>query len=235
MDQIKTGKLIAKLRKEKGMTQQQLADIVGINYRSVSKWETGQTMPDIANIDLLGQIFGVTSDEILKGKLNSDKTKSKKKYFLLLIPIIIIAVVIGIIIYRNNESETYSLHSSHENDYYVEGKVIINNKDIIILINKIWFRDKDFNKINIKEYSYQLILNDAVLYGYGISKGKKLDQILTIKELLDNFNMSCNDKMKFDKTVYLNNNLILKLMLIDENNQEINVDIVMDIVPKNDN
>ena len=80
MDQIKTGKLIAKLRKEKGMTQQELADIFNINYRSVSKWETGKTMPDISNIDLLSEIFNVTSDELLKGELNNQKSSPKRRF-----------------------------------------------------------------------------------------------------------------------------------------------------------
>ena len=41
MEQIKTGKFIAELRKEKGMTQEQLGDRLGVNSRSVSRWENG--------------------------------------------------------------------------------------------------------------------------------------------------------------------------------------------------
>ena len=46
MDQIKIGKFISELRKEKGMTQEQLAVKLGVTQKSVSRWETGKIMPD---------------------------------------------------------------------------------------------------------------------------------------------------------------------------------------------
>ena len=46
MDQIKIGKYIQKLRKEKELTQKQLADKFGITFQAVSKWESGETLPD---------------------------------------------------------------------------------------------------------------------------------------------------------------------------------------------
>ena len=46
MDQIQIGKFIAACRKEKGMTQAQLAEKMGVSDRAVSKWETGKNMPD---------------------------------------------------------------------------------------------------------------------------------------------------------------------------------------------
>lgn len=48
MDQIKIGKFIAKCRKEKGLTQMQLAELLSITDRAVSKWETGKSLPDSA-------------------------------------------------------------------------------------------------------------------------------------------------------------------------------------------
>ena len=47
MDQIATGKFIRELRKERGMTQQALADMLSISEKTVSKWETGKGMPEI--------------------------------------------------------------------------------------------------------------------------------------------------------------------------------------------
>ena len=47
MDQIKIGKFLAELRKEKGMTQEQLAEKFYVARRTVSRWETGSNMPDI--------------------------------------------------------------------------------------------------------------------------------------------------------------------------------------------
>lgn len=58
------GAIIAQLRKEKGMTQEQLANKLGISYQAVSKWETGISSPDISTLPLLAEIFGVNIDEL---------------------------------------------------------------------------------------------------------------------------------------------------------------------------
>ena len=47
MDQIKIGKYLQELRKEKGLTQEQLAEHVGVARRTISRWETGSNMPDL--------------------------------------------------------------------------------------------------------------------------------------------------------------------------------------------
>ena len=45
MDQIKIGKFIAELRKNKNLTQEQLGELLGVNNRTISRWETGKNMP----------------------------------------------------------------------------------------------------------------------------------------------------------------------------------------------
>lgn len=66
MEQKETlGKRIAALRKEKGMTQEQLAEKVGVSAQAVSKWENDISCPDITLLPLLGELFGVSVDELL--------------------------------------------------------------------------------------------------------------------------------------------------------------------------
>ena len=67
MEQIKTGKFIAELRKGKGMTQEQLGTRLGVNSRSVSRWENGHGMPDISLLLELADVLGVTVQELLEG------------------------------------------------------------------------------------------------------------------------------------------------------------------------
>lgn len=62
------GKRIAHLRKEKGLTQEELAGHMGISPQAVSKWENDQTCPDISALPKLARLFGVTVDELLEGK-----------------------------------------------------------------------------------------------------------------------------------------------------------------------
>ena len=66
-DTVKIGKRIAELRKKRDMTQFEIADRLGISYQAVSNWERGNSMPDIAKLPELAEIFGVTVDEILGG------------------------------------------------------------------------------------------------------------------------------------------------------------------------
>lgn len=68
MNQTKTGKLIAKCRKEKRLTQAKLAEKLGITDRAVSKWETGKGMPDPSVMLELCKILGITVNELLSGE-----------------------------------------------------------------------------------------------------------------------------------------------------------------------
>ena len=61
------GERIYKLRKEKSLSQEQLAETADVSRQAVSKWETGQSVPDAEKIVLLSDIFGTTTDYLLKG------------------------------------------------------------------------------------------------------------------------------------------------------------------------
>ena len=62
------GKRIASLRKDKGLKQEDLAQMLGVSGQAVSKWENDQTCPDISLLPQLAKILGVTVDELLSGK-----------------------------------------------------------------------------------------------------------------------------------------------------------------------
>lgn len=68
MDQIQIGKFIAACRREKGMTQAQLAEKMGVSDRAVSKWETGKNMPDSSiMLDLCSEL-GISVNDLLNGR-----------------------------------------------------------------------------------------------------------------------------------------------------------------------
>ena len=68
MDQIKIGRFIAAMRHERGMTQRELAEALGLSNRTISKWECGDGLPDLANILPLCDSLGITADELLHGE-----------------------------------------------------------------------------------------------------------------------------------------------------------------------
>lgn len=73
MDQAKTGKFIAAKRKEKGMTQKELANQLGIGDKAVSKWECGRGMPDNSVMLPLCGLLGINVNELLMGESLSEK------------------------------------------------------------------------------------------------------------------------------------------------------------------
>ena len=84
MDSVKVGKLILKLRKEKGMTQKELADMMYISDRTISKWERGIGYPDVSLLHELSRILGVNIEKILEGDLeanDADRGNMKKIKF----------------------------------------------------------------------------------------------------------------------------------------------------------
>lgn len=69
MDLSKTGRLISKLRLEKGFTQQQVAEKLGICAKTVSKWETGHGFPDVSLIPQLSDVFSIDISKLIDGEL----------------------------------------------------------------------------------------------------------------------------------------------------------------------
>ena len=78
MNQEKIGKFIAKIRKEKKLTQKQLAEKLGITDRAISKWENSKSMPDLALLKPLCNILDITINELLSGEyINEEKNEEK--------------------------------------------------------------------------------------------------------------------------------------------------------------
>lgn len=73
MDQIKIGRFIAQCRKEKGLTQMQLAEKLGLTDRDVSKWENGKAMPDSSIMLELCKELGITVNDLLNGEVTEMK------------------------------------------------------------------------------------------------------------------------------------------------------------------
>ena len=78
MDQIKIGRFIAKMRKEKPYTQRQLADMLGISDKTVSKWETGNGLPDVSLMMPLCDLLQISVNELLSGERLTDSEYQKK-------------------------------------------------------------------------------------------------------------------------------------------------------------
>lgn len=72
MDQVKIGNFLKELRKEKSLTQEQLAEQFGVSGRTVSRWENGNNMPDISILIELSEFYCVDIREIIDGERQSE-------------------------------------------------------------------------------------------------------------------------------------------------------------------
>ena len=120
MDQIKIGKFIAELRKNKNMTQEQLGEKLGVSFKTISKWENGRGMPELSTLKPLSEELGVSINEILSGEklkkqdyqekfeenivntlnYSNKKIKSIKHIFILLVVFILFILLTLFVLYK---------------------------------------------------------------------------------------------------------------------------------------
>ncbi len=129
LDKEKFGDFIAKLRKEQGLTQRELAERLFVSDKAVSKWERGQSLPDITMLNPLAEALEVTSAELLNCgrleenekidasqvdelvekaiELNKEPDISKRKRFKIYVICLIIGAAATYYFYKNNGAQYY--------------------------------------------------------------------------------------------------------------------------------
>lgn len=79
MDQKKIGSFLKELRKEKGITQEQLAEALNVSSRTVSRWETGSNMPDISILVDIANYYDISIPEIINGERKSETMNEEER------------------------------------------------------------------------------------------------------------------------------------------------------------
>lgn len=105
MNQFRIGKFISECRKKKGITQNELAELLGVTNRAVSKWETGICMPDAGTIPELCQILDISISDLFSGEKIMENNKDSEKFILKLVKekaerdkqLLILEILIGIL------------------------------------------------------------------------------------------------------------------------------------------
>ena len=187
MNQEKIGEFIAKLRKEKNMTQEELGNILGVTGKAVSRWETGNGVPDISIVNNVSEVLEVTTTELLNGERvtslknknldeiteNSiDFYKSKlikkfKKVLVILLSIIFALTSILLLIFYVNNYNKYQLYriSSGTSKVSLSGILSINNDRNTLVISKLNYMDNNIG--NIYNLEYELVVGGKSFYKIG--------------------------------------------------------------------
>lgn len=78
------GERLLKLRKEKKLSQEEVAEKLNVTRQTISKWETNQSMPDLDKVGPLCKLYGISTDHLLNGTDSLEKTENKNWKYLLL-------------------------------------------------------------------------------------------------------------------------------------------------------
>lgn len=236
MTEYSFGKTLAKLRKERKLTQQELADLLHVTNKTISKWETNTTAPDIDTLKRISQVLKVPVDVLLgNSKLTitdkSSKYKLTKKKLILLLALLFASIFFIYYLIANFilNTKSYSLISGDER-FTIEGNITVekNYYYLSLTVKGINVRDFDTTVINNAEYS--IILNDKIIYNYGDTSSTTLMENFSLSKYISKISINHNDKKVKNLKSILENGLILQIKYIDENDKTsiINIPVVVD-------
>lgn len=224
MNQENIGKYIKKLRKENNLSQEKLADKLGVTYQAVSKWERGLNLPDMTTLKEISNLFNVNIDDIINGE-SSKKTKYNNKVYIIVIIILIFLILIGIIYFLKNNTYSVNDITSTNNNFKVVGTFIKSNNKTNLIINRVDYKgEKDNTK-------YKKLSCDLVEIK-GNSKEKvsscKKATNSTLKGYLENVDIkmdySANNCIMFSKS-----KLTIEIQAELENNKLITYNIPLEV------
>lgn len=217
IDNEKVGKFIENLRKEKGLTQQDLADILSVSNQAVSKWEGGRNLPDIAIQRVICDTFNITMEELHAGERDIKKRNKTKKIrkenkifsiaLMCIVPVMVFFVVYFIInfralkIYYSNSQIT-----NEENSIRANLLIFKLPRKLIIFINNIYpcnYEVKDSDLLDLKLYSGNKKLLNSSMIKNDIFEIDTLTFDPNNVKLILNIKSVTGEKRKFQREVKL--------------------------------
>ena len=168
---MNVGKNIAKFRKEKNLTQEELAKKINVSSKTISSYENNRNLPTIETLLLLSQVLEVSIDEIV-GKTNKDKTATKEKYdkqrknnLLIIFAISLFSlclfcihefIVLGSLVTVSNDLKEYLSIKDVI-------KIIINN-GLIYIVSVLWIYLIYYFKLNEKNLVTTIIVSFLIVF-----------------------------------------------------------------------
>ena len=212
---LKIGKNIAELRKKKGYTQKQLAKIIFVGEKTVSKWERGIVVPDITMIKTLSTLFEISIDELLNGpnvnvsdndvvdviKVYSNQTKHDvivKFLYVFGVLALIFTVIFFINEYYSWDFKTINI----DGEFKMSGYLIKNHIETKLIINNIVYDDLNAGtdkEVKTNYFKISLYSDDVEL----CTDINNFDEETSLYEILNKYTFVCerNEKTNVDNLV----------------------------------
>lgn len=212
------GKFIAKLRREKKLTQKQLGEMLNIDSKIISKWERGKYAPDIMVIKDLSKIFAISIEEILEGKRKEGKNvhtdeaesefdstelikKMKIKYSIITLVNVMFVIIIFLMIIamqKEEQLEVKNITNTNSINYSLVGKIIYNEKKSIYIFGEFVYNDEKIetdDEIKIVNAKITLIVNNEIIY----TNYKDYDEEISLHRAVQNFQINIEENNKIYK------------------------------------
>ncbi len=201
----KTADLIIVLRKEKGLTQQELGDILGVSSKSISKYERGICLPSDEVLLKMTSFFNISLEELLNGERN----KPNKNFKIFIFFVILITIFTFFLAKLSNRQVLFKLNSSDLN-IKVKGDIYLNKNSIMLNILNINYSGDDIKYDKLESFLY---INNQFIK-------KDLSNSLSLKTYLNNYQvyyqtnnfyfLTNDNKIKLVLNYYINNKLFTK-------------------------
>lgn len=208
MDQEKIGKFIREIRKKNNLTQNDLAEKLGVTYQAVSKWENGKNIPDISLLKEISKIFNVDINELLEGEEKEVKNNINKKkilYIIILLVVILLGIFLLIYFSHDHDFEFKTLTSSCE-EFELSGSMAYNKDKTSIYISNVNYcgteENVEYDKIECFLYEEHNNTKTKISSCTSDSSKISLSEYLKNIELgVDDYTASC--KMFTSSNIYL--------------------------------
>lgn len=226
MTEYSFGKTLAKLRKERKLTQQELADLLNVTNKTISKWETNTTAPDIDTLKRISQVLNVPVDVLLgNSQLTiTDKTskhKLTKKKLILLLSLLFVSLFFIYYLITNFilNTKSYSLVSGDDR-FTIEGNITVDKNQYYISLEIKGINDKSFDNKIINNAEYSIVIDNKIIYNNGdASSISLLVDKQSLSKYISKISINHNDTKNKNLKSVLENGLILQIKYIDENNE----------------
>ena len=198
MNSNKVGKFILNLRKDNNLTQSEFAEMFGVTYQAVSKWENGKNIPDLLTLKEICEKFNLDINEILDGKKGQ---KSKRNIIYTIIGIMAIILISGGLYFflRTDSDFQFKTISSNCDNFTINGSIAFNNNRSHIYISNIEYCGGDdkteYVKIECILYeSYGNIERTIDSVTKESEEGMLLEDFLRdVTFHVDNFEVACRE------------------------------------------
>ncbi len=237
----KIGTFIETRRKEKKLTQKQLAKLLGVSNTAISKWEHGNNLPDISMLEPLSQVLEIEVLDLIKAQSITHEQLSKKSrkirknkyinYCIILLIVISIMCVTNIHTYQrinklrqedlNNQTEVYRIKSL-DGDFLIDGYLILNNHQYTTIINEVKYQlgNTKLNKLkDLDKLKMKIHLSDKTIYysQRNVSGDKIEKEIMWLANSKEEKNIDISDK------VYNTNDFFVTFELYEEDEKTIEI------------